>query len=166
MAHAPGRFSWTSVQLNYVFNINYQPFGTGGHFTKRQDVKMEWEQLFPRAGEEFHEIARDVALDAGMAPPTDHGGVQALYTRFILDDNMSTVKRLFMKQSSWYSIIQHIHSYDKKWHSRRFQTEQAAQLLKGRVQKAKHSWPQWQGMSYRSHTRTKRSQPRSPMLAT
>ena len=27
---APGHFNWTSVQLNYYFNINYQPIGAGG----------------------------------------------------------------------------------------------------------------------------------------
>ena len=91
MAHAPGRFNWTSVQLNYVFNINYQPFGSGGHFTKRQDVKLEWEQLFPQAGPEFYELVADIALDVGVPPPTDLRGVRALYTRYILDDDMSTI---------------------------------------------------------------------------
>ena len=92
-----------SVQLNYVFNINYQPFG-----------KLEWERLFPRAGAEFHELVGAIASDVGVPPPTDLGGVRALYTRYILDDDMSTFKGSFMKQSSWYSIIQHIHRYDNK----------------------------------------------------
>ena len=76
---APGHFNWTSVQLNYVFNVNYQPFGAGGHFSKRQEIKLDWEQLFPSAGPEFQAFTQHISLDSRRPPPTGLSGVESLY---------------------------------------------------------------------------------------
>ena len=128
--HAEGHHDWTSIQLNYVFNINYQPVGVGGHFGKRQEMKLEWEQLFPKPGPEFASLAQNISLDAREPPPTGLRGVRELY-RKLLDDNLGTRKGAFMKQSAWYDIIKHIDKYDPLWHCRRFEMEQLASFFAG-----------------------------------
>ena len=42
-----------------------------------------------------------------------------------------------MKQSAWYDIIKHIHTYDPLWHCRRFEMEQLASFLRGRGYESK-----------------------------
>ena len=79
VSKAPGNFNWTSVQLNYVFNVNYQPFGAGGHYSKRQEIKLDWERLFPRAGPEFEAFTQNISLDSRRPPPTGLRGVESLY---------------------------------------------------------------------------------------
>ena len=128
---ADGHFNWTAVQLNYAFNVNYQPFGAGGHFSKRQEIKLDWERLFPTAGPKFEAFAGNIGLDSRRPPPTGLGGIQSLYKKFVLDDDLCTVKGQFMKQSAWYDIIKRLDKWDPLWHARRFETEEVAQYLRG-----------------------------------
>ena len=70
-SHAEGRHDWTSIQLNYVFNMNYQPVGVGGHYGKRAEMNLEFGQLFPRAGPDFESLVQNISLDTRQPPP--HG---------------------------------------------------------------------------------------------
>ena len=70
-SHAEGRHDWTSIQLNYVVNINYQPVGVGGHYGKRVEMNLELGQLFPRAGPDFESLVQNISLDTRQPPP--HG---------------------------------------------------------------------------------------------
>ena len=128
---APGQFNWTSVQLNYVFNVNYQPIGSGGHFSKRQETKLDWERLFPSPGPRFEALVKNIGLDSRKPPPTGLRGVEALYTESVLDDTVFTGKGKFMKQCAWYDIIRAISEYDPRWHARRFEIEEVARHLRG-----------------------------------
>ena len=56
MNHSHGNFRHSSVQLNMALNVNYQPFGTGAHLSKRQDVKKEWARLLPAYDEQFESL--------------------------------------------------------------------------------------------------------------
>ena len=134
---APGHFNWTSVQLNYLFNINYQPIGSGGHFSKRQEMKLDWERLFPKAGPEFEALIQNIGLDSRRPPPTGLRGVEAFYKEFVLDDTLSTRKGKFMKQCAWYDIIRAIDNYDTRWHARRFEVEEVARYLRGEGMESK-----------------------------
>jgi hypothetical protein len=69
MTHSLGNFRHTSVQLNMALNVNYQPFGTGSHLSKRQDVKQEWARLLPAYDEQFESLAGKIALDLREAAP-------------------------------------------------------------------------------------------------
>lgn len=69
MTHSQGNFRHTSVQLNMALNVNYQPFGTGSHLAKRQDVKQEWARLLPTYDEEFESLAGKIALDLRETAP-------------------------------------------------------------------------------------------------
>ena len=135
-SHAEGHHDWTSIQLNYVVNINYQPVGVGGHYGKRAEMNLEFGQLFPRAGPDFESLVQNISLDTRQPPPTGLGGVQELY-RTLLDDDLGTRKGAFMKQSAWYDIIKHIDKYDPLWHCRRFEMEQLASFLRGRGYESK-----------------------------
>ena len=42
-----------------------------------------------------------------------------------------------MKQSAWYDIIKHIHTYDPLWHCRRYEIEQIAKFLRGQGYESK-----------------------------
>ena len=113
-------------------NINYQPFGSATHLTKRQEMKSELERLVPKPGVEFEALAGNIALDARCAPPTSVSDIMDLYRKQVLDDDMNTKKGHFMKQSAWYDIILCISKHDTSWHSRRLQVEQVAALLRGK----------------------------------
>ena len=102
----------------------YQPFGAGGHFSKRQEIKLDWERLFPRAGPEFEAFTQNIGLDSRRPPPTGLRGVESLYKEFVLDDDSCTKKGRFMKQCAWYDIIRAIDAYDPLWHARRFEVEE------------------------------------------
>ena len=67
MTHCIGHFRHTSVQLNMALNVNYQPFGSGSHLSKRQDV--EWARLLPAYDEQFDSIADRIAMDARETAP-------------------------------------------------------------------------------------------------
>ena len=69
MIHSQGNFRHTSVQLNMALNVNYQPFGTGSHLSKRQDVKKEWARLLPAYDEQFESLAGKIALDLRATAP-------------------------------------------------------------------------------------------------
>ncbi len=95
MNHAVGHFTHTAVQLNLIFNVNYQPFGQGAFFSKRQELKMEWEQLFPTPAldsqvpasgssfelpaESFEELCDAISQDARCPPPRTMSEVRALW---------------------------------------------------------------------------------------
>ena len=130
MGHASGKFNWTCVQLNTLANVNYEPFGAGGHLDTRRELKLEWEHLFPDIVPEFAALVQSVALDNRVPVPTAPGASQAMYRRHVLDDDMMTKKGPFMKQSAWYSIIATINIIDPKWHARRHMTEQVAAHLR------------------------------------
>ena len=128
---AEGEFAWTTIQLNYICNVNYQPFGVGSHFTKRLEMRLDWERLFPKAGPDFSCLAKNISLDARIPPPTGLGGVQQLYQSQLLGDTMSTKAGTFMKQGAWYDIIRAIDKYDPLWHCRRYEMEEVARFLQG-----------------------------------
>ena len=69
MCHALGNMRHTCVQLNMALNVNYQPFGSGSHLSKRQDVKMEWERLLPAYDEHFESLAGKIAMDSRDTAP-------------------------------------------------------------------------------------------------
>ena len=69
MTRSRGNFRYTIVQLNMALNINYQPFGSGSHLAKRQDVKQEWARLLPTHDEQFESLAGKVALDLRETAP-------------------------------------------------------------------------------------------------
>ena len=52
-----------------ALNVNYQPFGTGSHLSKRQDVKKEWARLLPAYDEQFESLAGKIALDLRATAP-------------------------------------------------------------------------------------------------
>ena len=74
-------------------NINYQPFGSGVHLTKRQEMKLDQEQLFPQAGSEFVALAGRIGLDARCPPPTSFSDIVDLYRKQVVDDDMNTKKK-------------------------------------------------------------------------
>jgi len=76
MAHSHGNFQHTAVQLNMALNVNYQPFGTGAHLSKRQDVKKEWARLLPAYDTEFDSLAGKIALDMREPAPRSLVGWQ------------------------------------------------------------------------------------------
>ena len=57
------------MQLNMALNVNYQPFGTGSHLSKRQDVKQEWAWLLPIYDEQFETLAGKIAMDLRETAP-------------------------------------------------------------------------------------------------
>ena len=69
MTHSQGNFRHTSVQLNMALNVNYQPFGSGSHLSKRQDVKQEWARLLPTYDEQFETLAGKIAMDLRETAP-------------------------------------------------------------------------------------------------
>ena len=69
MNHSHGNFRHSSVQLNMALNVNYQPFGTGAHLSKRQDVKKEWGRLLPAYDEQFESLAGKIAMDSRDTAP-------------------------------------------------------------------------------------------------
>ena len=69
MTHSQGNFRHTSVQLNMALNVNYQPFGSGSHLSKRQDVKKEWARLLPTYDEQFESLAGKIAMDLRETAP-------------------------------------------------------------------------------------------------
>ena len=69
MTHSQGHFRHSSVQLNMALNVNHQPFGTGAHLSKRQDIKKEWARLLPAYDAEFEALAGKIALDMRAPAP-------------------------------------------------------------------------------------------------
>ena len=66
---AVGGNTHTAVQLNMALNVNYQPFGTGAHGSKRQDVKKEWARFLPKYDQEFEALVGKIAVDAREPAP-------------------------------------------------------------------------------------------------
>ena len=69
MTHGQDNLRHTSVQLNMTPNVNYQPFGTGSHLSKRQDVSKEWARLLPAYDDQFESLAGKIALDSRETAP-------------------------------------------------------------------------------------------------
>lgn len=74
MSHSHGNFRHSSVQLNIALNVNYQPFGTGAHLSKRQDVKKEWARLLPTYDEHFESLVGKIAMDLRETVPRSFAG--------------------------------------------------------------------------------------------
>lgn len=113
--------------------MNYAPFGSGGHMATRRELMMEWGQLFPRPGPEFDDMTQLVGLDAFQSAPTNSVDIQQIYDHYVLGDPRYTKKGQFMKQSSWYSILNLIDKYDRVWHAHKFLAQQVADRLGKRM---------------------------------
>ena len=129
MMHAPGYLDHTAVQVNHALNVNYAPFGSGGHMATRKEIMLDWSQLFPHAGPEFHDIVHKIGIDACMAAPTSTTEIQGLYENLVLGDQRYMNKGRFMKQSSWYSILNLISQHDRVWHAHKFMAQQVADRM-------------------------------------
>jgi hypothetical protein len=90
---------------------------------------LDWSQLFPHAGPEFHDIVHKIGIDAGMAAPTSTTEIQGLYENLVLGDQRYMNKGRFMKQSSWYSILNLISQHDRVWHAHKFMAQQVADRM-------------------------------------
>ena len=64
-----------------------------------------------------------------MAAPTSTTETQGLYEKYVLGDQRYTNKGQFMKQSSWYSVLNLISQYDRVWHAHKFMAQQAADRM-------------------------------------
>ncbi len=143
MSHSHGSFNHTAVQLNFAFNVNYQPCGSGAHFQKKREVKMDWREMYPRpldsgTGVPFDEWTHNMALDARVQPPRTSRDVQWFYKTYVLEDRSYDVKGDFMKQASWYSILKMIREHDSAWHARKYLAENIADsFAKGPDEKKK-----------------------------
>ena len=129
MKHSAGYLDHTAVQLNHAFNVNYAPFGSGGHMATRRELMLDWERLFPRPGPEFDDIVHRIGLDAFRAAPTSTAEIQCMYEQFVSGDERYVKKGQFMKQSSWYSILKLIDKYDRVWTAHRFLADEFAKKL-------------------------------------
>ena len=133
--HAKGGFQHSSCQLNYALNVNYQQ---GFFLAKREEVKKEWEVMFPQPGPKFQSLYHNMALDARVSPSTSGVVSRALYIRHVLDNKSYEQKGVFLKQCSWYSIIKLLNEVDTVWHARKYMAEEVANmLLKSKSKKAK-----------------------------
>ena len=125
---AAGHLDHTACQMNFAFNVNYQPFGSGGHLATKREMKLEWEQLFPRPGPQFEVMAHRVSLDQRLLASEAVNVIQT-YDRHVLDTEAYVQKGEFMKQSSWFSILKLIDRHDTRWHCHKFMAEQVADKL-------------------------------------
>ena len=124
---AEGGFHHTCAQLSHCFNVNYQAMGM--HMAKRRELQAEWRQIMPRYGAEFDELCAMISLDEGVPCPRTEREVQEKYERLILQDKSYEKKGEFIRQSSWYSILKHIHANDKHWHAQKFHAQKVSEQL-------------------------------------
>ena len=127
--NAEGGHDHTAAQNNYSANVNYQPFGQGGFMAKRTEVKLEWEQLFPKAGADFELLAAAMSIDAKVPKPANRAAMQALYDKTILDNRSYVRKDEFVRSSSWCSNVKFAHRVDPMWSARRYHATMVAKHL-------------------------------------
>ena len=126
MGHAVGSFTHTAVQMNFACNVNYQPFGQGGHLAKRRELIAEWERLFPTYGPEFETLCHQFSLDARKPLPRSSSELQSWCEKLILDNKDYENTGDLWRQSSWFSILKLLNKYDSVFHARRFQAQEIA----------------------------------------
>ena len=129
MVRAEGGHAHTMAQNNYTANVNYQPFGQGGHLARKTEIKLDWEQLYPRAGDTFARLSIAMSIDAREPKPACPVSMQCMYERLVLDNVSYVRKQEFCKSSSWCSNVKYGRMIEKVWHARRYQAEIVSSLL-------------------------------------